>query len=264
MQGCENYSRFRIPRFYHMNARINSDIVASFGLHAERLPRHVAIIMDGNGRWANRRKLPRALGHRAGVERLQGIIRLASDLGIEALTLYAFSTENWKRPEEEISALCGLFVEFFVKEFDDLHKNGVVIRGLGNVRAFPERVYSLIESAETRTAGNDGLKLNVALNYGSHAELLRAVNLAASSGRTDWDEASFDGLLYTHDLPPVDLLIRTGGDKRLSNFLLYQAAYAELMFIDDCWPDFSDASFAELLCAYEQRARKFGGLGAQT
>lgn len=247
-----------------MNERLQPDLAASFGLCAARLPKHVAIIMDGNGRWASKRMLPRALGHRAGVERLQGIIRLASDLGIEALTLYAFSTENWKRPEEEISALCGLFVEFFAKEFDALHENGVVIRSLGDVRAFPERVYTLIESAERRTAGNNGLRLNIALNYGSHAELLRAVNLAAASGRTDWDEPSFEQLLYTHDLPPLDLLIRTGGDKRLSNFLLYQCAYAELMFVDEYWPDFSDTIFVELLSAYEKRARRFGGLELQS
>lgn len=244
-----------------MNERLIPGYAASLGLDADRLPKHVAIIMDGNGRWATRRHLPRAVGHRAGVERLQGIIRLASDIGIEALTLYAFSTENWKRPAEEIASLCGLFVEYFSKEFDELHANGVVIRALGNVRAFPERVYALVERAESRTAQNNGLLLNIALNYGSHDELLRAVNLAAATGRTDWDERSFESLLYTHDQPPVDLLIRTGGDKRLSNFLLYQCAYAELMFIDDYWPDFSDTTFLELLKAYEGRARRFGGLG---
>ncbi len=243
-----------------MNARRNHRQIAALGLSEERLPRHVAIIMDGNGRWAGKRLMPRAFGHRAGVERLRGIIRLSSDLGLDALTLYAFSTENWKRPQEEISALCGLFVEFFLKEFDELHANGVVIRALGDVRAFPERVYSLIENAEKRTAKNDGLRLNIALNYGSHAEILRAVNLAVQSGKTDWDEQSFERLLYTHDLPPVDLLIRTGGDKRLSNFLLYQAAYAELMFTDEFWPDFSDASYVKMLNAFSGRSRRFGGL----
>lgn len=255
--------QFRIPRLCEMNERLQPGLPETLGLRADRLPRHVAIIMDGNGRWASKRLLPRALGHRAGVERLQGLIRLASDLGIETLTLYAFSTENWKRPEEEISALCALFVEFFAREFDALHENGVVIRALGEVHAFPERVYTLIESAERRTAGNDGLRLNIALNYGSRAELLRAVNLAAASGRTDWDEASFDELLYTHGLPPVDLLIRTGGDKRLSNFLLYQSAYAELMFVDDYWPDFSNENFVTLLAAYQERSRRFGGLEPQ-
>ena len=243
-----------------MNGRLVRGCAASLGLNAERLPRHVAIIMDGNGRWATRRHLPRALGHRAGVERLRGIIRLSSDIGIETLTLYAFSTENWKRPSEEISALCALFVEYFSREFDALHANGVAIRALGDVRAFPERVYALVERAERRTADNDGLQLNVALNYGSRSELLRAVNLAAASGRTDWDEAAFDGLLYTHGQAPVDLLIRTGGDRRLSNFLLYQSAYAELMFTDECWPDFTDELYVSLLRAYEGRARRFGGL----
>lgn len=243
-----------------MNDRLRLGYAESLGLLPAQLPMHVAIIMDGNGRWAKSRLLPRAVGHRAGVERLHGIIRLASDLGIDSLTLYAFSTENWKRPEEEISALCSLFVEFFGKEFDALRQNGVAIRALGEVRAFPERVYTLIESAEQMTAENNGLRLNIALNYGSRAEIIRAVNRAAATGRTNWDEASFDSLLYTHGLPAVDLLIRTGGEKRLSNFLLYQCAYAELMFVDEFWPDFSDDIFVELLAAYQKRIRRFGGL----
>jgi len=247
-----------------MNLRAKPDKIESYGLSSALIPKHIAIIMDGNGRWAKNRFMPRAYGHRAGVERLRGIIRLASDLGVEALTLYAFSTENWKRPCDEIESLCNLFVEFFTREFDKLHQNGVVIRSLGDIRSFPSRVYTLIENAETKTADNDGLKLNIAMNYGSHAELLRAVNIAASSGKSEWSEKDFDALLYTHDLPPVDLLIRTGGEQRLSNFLLYQAAYAELMFTKEFWPDFTDELFLSLISAYATRSRRFGGLESES
>ena len=243
-----------------LNHRAKQETAPARGLTRETMPSHVAIIMDGNGRWAVERGLKRSAGHRAGVERLQGIIRLSSDLGIDALTLYAFSTENWKRPLEEVNALCSLFVEFFTKEFDELNENGVVIRALGDVSAFPATVSRLIAGAERKTASNDGLRLNIAMNYGSHAEILRAVNRAAASGRTDWDAASFETLLYTDGLPPVDLLIRTGGEQRLSNFLLWQAAYAELMFTDSYWPDFTDEEYVELLRRFSGRSRRFGGL----
>ena len=244
------------------NLRGKPDILARTGLNPAKMPRHVAIIMDGNGRWAQKRGLPRSLGHRAGVERLKGIIRTSSDIGLEALTLYAFSTENWKRPAEEVDALCGLFVEFFKREFDELHFNGVVIRAIGDVSAFPQRVSELIYAAQEKTASNDGLKLNIAMNYGSHAEILRAVNLAAATGRTDWDPESFSDLLYTRGLPEVDLLIRTGGEQRVSNFLLFQAAYAELMFTDAFWPDFSDELYLSLLGDFQKRSRRFGAVEA--
>ena len=194
-----------------MNGRLVRGCAASLGLNASACPGTLRSSWTATAAGRPGGTCRGALGHRAGVERLRGIIRLSSDIGIETLTLYAFSTENWKRPSEEISALCALFVEYFSREFDALHANGVAIRALGDVRAFPERVYALVEKAERRTADNDGLQLNVALNYGSRSELLRAVNLAAASGRTDWDEAAFDGLLYTHGQAPVDLLIRTGG-----------------------------------------------------
>lgn len=244
------------------NLRLKPDIIGKLGVEPGKLPRHVAIIMDGNGRWAQKRGLPRSMGHRAGVERLNGIIRLTSDLGIDALTLYAFSTENWKRPAEEVDALCGLFVEFFRREFDELHANGVIIRAIGDVSAFPARVSELIRNAQEKTASNDGLALNIAMNYGGHAELLRAVNAAAASGRTDWDEKSFAGLLYTAGLPDVDLLIRTGGEQRISNFLLWQAAYAELMFSDRYWPDYSDEAYLSQLKEFGKRKRRFGAVEA--
>ena len=240
-------------------AKLTREQIEALGLSPEHLPRHVAMIMDGNGRWAKARSLPRALGHRAGVTRLKGIIRLSSDLGIEALSLFAFSTENWKRPVEEIDTLCSLFVEFFIKEFDELHENHVRIRSLGDISKFPPRVSGLIRDAEEKTAANDGLKLNIAMNYGSRDEILRAARLAAAEPGGVTQE-SFERHLYTADSPELDLLIRTSGEQRLSNFLLYQASYAELIFTEDFWPDFSDERYVDVLRQYARRSRRFGGL----
>lgn len=230
------------------------------------LPDHVAIIMDGNGRWAQRRGLPRAAGHRAGMDRLRGIITTSSDLGITALSLYAFSTENWKRPAEEIGALCSLLVEYFKKEIDALHKNRVCIRALGELAPFPEAVRNAVTEAMRKTRDNTGLKLNIALNYGAQDEVLRACkSLAGSVERGEItaegiDSKHLENALDTHGLPPVDLLIRTGGDQRLSNFLLYQAAYAELLFVADYWPDFTDELYLDALREFSHRTRRFGGL----
>ncbi len=231
-----------------------------------RLPAHVGIIMDGNGRWATKRGLPRALGHRAGTERLRGIIRLSSDLGIRALSLYAFSTENWKRPKNEIDALFGLFMEYFSKEVEELHANRVRIRMLGDVEGLPANVRTAVRAAERKTAQNEGLRLNVALNYGARAEAVRAVRALAreaAAGALDPEEIDEDALLARLDtggLPELDLLIRTGGEQRLSNFLLLQAAYAELAFVDTLWPDYSDALYLQSLREYARRSRRFGGL----
>ena len=231
-----------------------------------RLPAHVGIIMDGNGRWATKRGLPRALGHRAGTERLRGIIRLSSDLGIRALALYAFSTENWKRPKNEIDALFGLFMEYFSKEVEELHANRVRIRMLGDVEGLPANVRAAVRAAEKKTAQNEGLRLNVALNYGARAEAVRAVRALAreaAAGALDPEEIDEDALLARLDtggLPELDLLIRTGGEQRLSNFLLLQAAYAELAFVDTLWPDYSDALYLQSLREYARRSRRFGGL----
>lgn len=237
----------------------------AIGLRPE-LPRHVAIIMDGNGRWAQQRGLPRALGHRAGMDRLHGIIRFASDIGIEALSLYAFSTENWKRPQEEIGALCGLLVEYFKKEIDELHGNGVRIRALGVQDPFPASVRAAVQEAQRRTAENTGLRLNVALNYGGQDELLRAMRALVEDVqhellRTEELELpALENKLDTHGLPPVDLLIRTGGDQRISNFLLYQIAYAELLFVPEYWPDFTEERMAAALAEFQSRQRRYGGL----
>lgn len=230
------------------------------------MPRHVAIIMDGNGRWAKARGLSRSRGHRAGMERLNGIIRFASDIGIEALSLYAFSTENWKRPQEEISVLCSLLVEYFKKEIDELHENGVRIRALGVQAPFPAPVRAAVEEAQRRTAQNDGLRLSIALNYGGQDEILRAArSLAqdAAAGGIDpqrIDFAAFEEKLDTRGLPLVDLLIRTSGEQRISNFLLYQIAYAELIFVQEYWPDFTEKKFTEALMEYVGRSRRYGGL----
>ena len=230
------------------------------------LPKHVGIIMDGNGRWATKRGMPRAFGHRAGVERLRGIIRLSSDIGVEALSLYAFSTENWKRPDGEIGALFELFVEYFLREIDALHENGVCIRVLGDLSSFPKKVEEPARAAMARTAENTGLKLNIALNYGGRAEIVTAVQTLGkkiSEGTLSPDavtEQVFSDALYTHGLPELDLLIRTGGDQRLSNFLLYQAAYAELCFVEDFWPDFSDERYLSCLKDFARRDRRYGGI----
>lgn len=242
-----------------MMTRLTEQQIAERGLIAAQLPRHVAMIMDGNGRWARARNLPRAMGHRAGVTRLKEIIRLTSDLGIEALSLYAFSTENWARPAAEVSTLCDLFVEFFLKEFDELHENEVCIRALGDVSKFPSRVSSLIHDAEERTKDNRGLKLNIAMNYGSRAEILRAAKLASEEPEGVTEE-TFQKHLYTAGLPDVDLLIRTSGEQRLSNFLLYQVSYAEMIFTDAHWPDFTEAQYIGVLKTYAGRSRRFGGL----
>ena len=229
----------------------------SVGL-APELPRHIGIIMDGNGRYATRRGLPRKLGHRAGMERLRGLIRFSSDIGIEVLSLYAFSTENWKRPKEEIGALFDLFLEYFISELDELDKNNVCIRIMGDMSAFPEKMGQETDEAMYKTRNNTGLKLNIALNYGSRAEVVRACNTLIERGKPV-DEAELMNALYTAGLPDLDLIIRAAGEQRLSNFLLWQAAYSEFWYSDVLWPDFTEQDLAEALHAYENRNRRFGG-----
>ncbi len=229
------------------------------------LPRHVAIIMDGNGRWAKQHKIQVALGHRRGVEALRAIIRESSDLGIEALSLYAFSTENWKRSPQEVEALMALLLEFFTSEIDELDEKNVCIRILGDKDGMPPRQRDALIRAEARTGGNTGLKLNIALNYGGRAELARAARILArkaAAGELRPEDITEDTLaneLYTHGLPDVDLLIRTSGEMRLSNFLLYQCAYAEFLFPTVLWPDFSLEDYHRALDAFARRDRRFGG-----
>ena len=230
-----------------------------------RLPRHVGIIMDGNGRWAKAHKLAVALGHRQGTETLREIIRHTDDLGIEALSLYAFSTENWRRSPEEVAALMQLILDYFASEIDELDEKHVRITILGEKRDLPEKQRITLVSAEQRTMRNQGLRLNIAINYGGRAEIVRAAQRlaqAAVSGviRPDEiDESRFADNLWTEGLPDVDLLIRTSGEMRLSNFLLWQCAYAEFVFPEELWPDFSVQSYDQALQVYASRDRRFGG-----
>lgn len=223
------------------------------------LPKHVGIIMDGNGRWATRRGLPRKLGHRAGMERLRGLIRFSSDIGIEALSLYAFSTENWKRPKEEVGALFELFMEYFLSELDELRKNGVCIRIMGDLSAFPQRMQDAMDEAMAKTAANPGLKLNIALNYGSRAEVVRAANILVQRGE-EVDEEALMNALYTAGLPDLDLVIRTAGEQRLSNFMLLQAAYAEFVFTDVTFPELTEELYTDCIREYQRRTRRFGAV----
>ena len=220
--------------------------------------RHVAIIMDGNGRWAKKRFLPRVAGHKAGVEAVRTIVRAAGEMGLEAMTLYAFSSENWKRPEEEVSDLMGLMKRFILSDLDEFAANDVRLKIIGNWRALAPDVVELIEGALERTAGNSRTTLAVALNYGAQEELVRAANAAAVDGPITAE--AIEAHLDTADLPPLDLLIRTSGEVRLSNFLLWQSAYAELYFTDKLWPDFKPADLQAALDHFARRERRYGGL----
>lgn len=220
--------------------------------------RHVAIIMDGNGRWAKKRLLPRFAGHKAGVDTVRKITRAAREMGLEALTLYAFSSENWKRPEEEVSDLMGLLKHFIQADIDEFDANNVRLKIIGNYKVLSSDIVKLLDDAVARTAGNTGSTLAVALNYGAQDELVRAAQAAAANGGISAD--AIEAHLYTSDLPPLDLIIRTSGEQRLSNFLLWQAAYAELYFTDILWPDFTPAHLKDALQAFDSRNRRFGGL----
>ena len=230
-----------------------------------KAPRHVAIIMDGNGRWAAKRGLPRVAGHRAGAEAVRKILKAAVREGVQVLTLYAFSSENWRRPEEEVSDLKGLLGFYLERELDELSRQGVRLRLIGDPGAFGPQLVERLERAVERTKENDRLTLVVALNYGGRGEITAAARqLAARTalGQLDAsgiDEAAVAAELMTSDLPELDLLIRTSGEKRLSNFLLWQAAYAELIFTDAFWPDFDEAAFRAALDEYAGRQRRFGG-----
>jgi len=219
--------------------------------------RHVAIIMDGNGRWARKRHLPRAMGHQRGVEAVRRIAKAAQGMGLEALTLYAFSTENWRRSEDEIGALMGLMKRFILSDLDEFVASNVRLRIIGDYKALPGDVVELVDRALERTAANTGVTLAVALNYGSRNEIARAAAKAAAKG--DVTEATIEAELDTAGMPPLDLLIRTSGELRLSNYLLWQAAYAELWFTDVLWPDFKPAHLQEALDAFAGRERRYGG-----
>jgi len=240
-------------------------IMADRPLDTTRLPRHVGIIMDGNGRWANQHKLLVALGHNAGVQAMRNIIRDANDLGLEVLTLYAFSTENWKRSKAEVDALMALLLKYFRQDIDELKEKNVRVLILGDKDGMPAPQREALYDAEERTKACTGMQLCLAINYGGRAELVRAAKLLAKeaqAGQLDpeaIDEALFSRRLYTAGLPDVDLLIRTSGEMRLSNYLLWQSAYAEYAFPPMLWPDFTVEDFHACLAAYQQRNRRFGG-----
>ena len=230
----------------------------------EKLPRHIAFIMDGNGRWAKKRGLPRSAGHAAGTEALRELIRTVSDIGIKSMSIYAFSTENWNRPTEEVQALMKLISRYFLSEIDELIEKNVRITILGELDAFPDEQKQALIQAMERTRLNTGLKLNIALNYGGRAEIVRAAGLLCEKcvrGEIkpgDVNAELFDECTYTHGQADVDLLIRTGGDERISNFLLWQCWYAELIFEDVFWPDYTKQKLFEDLNIYAGRDRRFG------
>ena len=241
-------------------------LIADRQLPPEHVPAHVAIIMDGNGRWAQKRGLPRSSGHAAGTEALRDIIRASDDWGIKALSIYAFSTENWARSREEVNALMGLLLKYFKSEIDELDEKNVCIRILGDVDGLPDAQREAVISAMERTKDNTGLKLNIALNYGGHAELTRAAKLIAqdvADGKITVDQITdqtIENHLYTAGIPNVDLLIRTSGEMRTSNFLPWQLAYAEMIFDSVYWPDFDRAHYLNDLRIYASRNRRFGGV----
>ncbi|MCH5279433.1 MAG: isoprenyl transferase [Christensenellaceae bacterium] len=225
-----------------------------------KLPEHIGIIMDGNGRWAKQRLMPRSAGHRAGMEALQDIVRTSHSLGIGALTVYAFSTENWGRPAAEIDALMSLLVEYFYKEIDELDANNVRIRTLGELSRFAPKLRTLMETAVQRTENNTGLNFSIAINYGSRAEIVRAVKMLVEEGipAESITEKCFAEHLYTGELPELDLIIRTAGEQRLSNFLLYQAAYAEFVFTETLFPAFTPEVYCDCIKEFMHRTRRFG------
>lgn len=227
-----------------------------------RLPRHVAVIMDGNGRWAKKRFLPRVAGHRAGVEAVRATVDTSARLGIEVLTLYAFSVENWKRPAYEIEALMTFLKEYLRKEIDSLDRNNIRFQTIGRTHELDESVQFELRSAIHQTANNTGLILNVALNYGGRVELLDAVRALVAAGKPPEEitEAAISQQLYTNNLPDPDLMIRTSGEMRISNFLLWQLAYSEIYITDVLWPDFRRPHFFEAIIDYQKRERRYGGL----
>jgi len=234
-----------------------------------KLPRHVAFIMDGNGRWATARGLPRTEGHRQGLVALRRTIRHAGRLGLDVITIYSFSSENWSRPETEVSFLMGLLRRFVQRDLSELHEANVRIRIIGSRSDLEPGIAALLQEAEDLTRNNTGLNLVVAFNYGARAEIVRAAKmlsqkvLAGEMAPEDLTEADISEALDTHGLPDPDLIIRTSGEMRLSNFLLWQAAYSEFYFCEKHWPDFDEAAFDEALSCYGSRQRRYGGLDAK-
>lgn len=246
---------------------MSGDVDATQG--SEKGPRHVAIIMDGNGRWASRRRLPRFAGHKAGVETVKEVVRACGENGIEVLTLFAFSSENWRRPQEEVGLLMGLFMTALDQQVRKLHEHNIRLRIIGDRSAFSRTLQQRIEAAEALTGNNSGLNLVIAANYGGRWDVVQATRIIAArvgAGELNADEidsALMQSLLSLSDLPEPDLFIRTGGEKRVSNFLLWHLAYTELYFTDTLWPDFDRQAFDGALASFATRQRRFGRTGDQ-
>ena len=242
---------------------VKQELLEKYGLDRDSIPGHVAIIMDGNGRWAKARHMPRTYGHKKGAERVKEIVRLSSDLGVNTLTLYAFSTENWKRPKEEVGLLMGPIIEYLRKELRELWEENVRFYSIGDRQTLPSEVRAVIEESEAETKENTGLNLVVAINYGGQDELVQAAKRLAEdfkAGKTELNQQAFEDRFYTAGLPAVDYVIRTSGELRMSNFLPYQAAYAELCFTQTLWPDFDAEKYVQALREYAGRNRRFGGI----
>lgn len=235
-------------------------------LDMDKIPEHIGIIMDGNGRWAKKRNLPRTLGHKAGVETIRRVIKEGDRLGIKYMTLYAFSTENWKRPKDEVGALMKLLVQYLKQEIDELDSKGVVINVLGDISKLPKDCIEEISRAKDRTKDNHGIVMNVALNYGGRDELVKAMKNIGEDIKAgkieieDINEEMVNKNLYTTGMPDPDIIIRPSGEQRLSNFLLWQSAYSELWYSDICWPDFTEKDLRKAIYDYQNRDRRFGGI----
>lgn len=235
-------------------------------LDYNNIPQHVAIIMDGNGRWAKQRNMPRTMGHKAGVETIRRVVKEADRLGIKYITLYAFSTENWKRPKDEVNALMKLLVQYLKSEVAELHKNGVVLKVLGDIDALQKECKKEIEESIELTKNNTGLVLNVAFNYGGRDEIIRAVKniindvQSENINKENINQDLFSEYLYTKDSPDPDLIIRPSGEQRISNFLLWQCAYSEFWYSNVNWPDFSEKDLQQAIYDYQNRDRRYGGV----
>ncbi len=237
-------------------------------LDPNRVPRHIAVIMDGNGRWAKKRALNRLRGHKAGIEAVRETIRCANDCGVDYLTIYSFSTENWKRPQDEVNGLMELFAKTMLAEVDGLHEEHVRVRTIGDLSALPQETRDAFDAAWEKTKGNDGMTLVVAVNYGSRQEILSAAKAYADAAiaahdagnSLELDDALFEQGLYTADIPDPDLLIRTSGEMRISNFLLWQIAYSEFVCTDVLWPDFNRYDLLRAMLEFQGRDRRFGAV----
>lgn len=227
------------------------------------IPRHIAVIMDGNGRWAKKRFLPRVMGHKRGLDALENMVKRCAELGVQYLTVFAFSTENWRRPEDEVSFLMGLFLQALQKQVQRLHENNMRVKVIGNRNRFSEAIRQGIEAAEALTAGNTGLTITIAADYGGRWDILQAVNRLIAQGVAEVTEEALAAHLMLAEAPEPDLFIRTGGETRISNFLLWQMAYAELYFTDTLWPDFDDAALDAAIRSFQTRERRFGRTSEQ-